>query len=300
MILVACTCSLKRDLRWLLFSWPLLIPSLIMWTWSPHWKRYNLCWLLLFIIHFHVHLCVFILTESVRWSRIRSSSWSTQFSARSRGTPCLKPSVSPALLLLSPATASTCPSSSALRARPLCLTASQPFRCRQMLMLFLHQSCKYAGIILPWRSLSGFHSCLLRMSCLNPWLQPACWWNLLTLSLPRALSSAKHLSPWMSTCSSRMHLSRHSSDVITRVLPQHSYCRYTAVCCFSSLPKCHLCCTPLCKCSSFISLFKKRWPDADILKLRLWPCFLPNLFNDNCKCTRISYWFITEKHFVDI
>lgn len=212
MILEACTCSLKRDLRWRLFSWPLLIPSLIMWTWSPHWKRYNLRWLRLLMIQFHMHLCVVILTESVRRlnPRIRSSSWSTPFSARSRGTPCLKPSVSPALLRLSPATASTCPSSSAPRARPLCLTASQPFRCRQMLILFLHQSCRYAEIILPWRPLSGFHSSLLRMSCLNPWLQPACWWNLLTRSLPRALFSAKHLSPWMSTWSSRMHLSRHS------------------------------------------------------------------------------------------
>lgn len=80
--------------------------------------------------------------------------------------------------------------------------------------------------------LSAFHSSLLLMSCLNPWLQLAWWWNQLMLSLQRALSSAKHLSRLMSMYKSRIKFIRHSRDVIICFLPQ--CCHSTGFCCFSS------------------------------------------------------------------
>lgn len=61
MILEACTFNLKRDLRWLLYLWRLPILSQIMWTWSPHWKRYDVGFLVAFSPLFHLHPCIFIL-----------------------------------------------------------------------------------------------------------------------------------------------------------------------------------------------------------------------------------------------
>lgn len=231
MILEACTFSLKRDWRWLLFLWPLPILSQIMWTWNPHWKRYDLGFLLAFPpvslapVHFYFELILrrFIL-------RIRSSSWWTQFSARNHGTPFRRPLALQALLPLSPATASTCPSLSTLRAPPLCLTANQPFRYRCWSVL-CSSSFSSSESFFHWPFLIWlFHSCLLPMSCLSPWPPPAWWWNRPMPSPQRASFSAKRLS----------HLtSKYNSKDIHRIWPFSRYITYyfrsifwTLCCCF--------------------------------------------------------------------
>lgn len=80
---------------------------------------------------------------------------------------------------------------------------ANPSGADRCLSFFVHQLSKCFEIILHWHILSGFHSSLLLMSCLNPWLQPAWWWIRLMLSLQRALFSAKRLSHLMSMYNSR-------------------------------------------------------------------------------------------------
>lgn len=164
----------------------------------PSVRCYFRFWILPCVFHFFFFLWNW--WKMCFTPRTRSSSWWTLFSARNRGTLWLRPSAWRVLLALSPTTASMCRSLSALRAQPLCPTASQPCRYKCCFSIWPQYSERFYSVcsnaVLFFFCLTP--SSLSLMSCLNLWPRPTCWWNRHTPWPPRASYSAKHLSHLMS------------------------------------------------------------------------------------------------------